>query len=220
MIWIIFAGADDIGLGRRAVDADILKRVGKGLGQERFARLAQAAAPDVETDRRRRILRAGLHRRAGRGYDQQAVARDGEFACVSGARVAAEQCDGASGGEIDAAPLEPRAHATRAFTIRAQNLLQAARIAVAACAQNGRIDSAGGIGCHQFAALHAFHVDDPHLVAGVDRNGDDAPAGHGETLLARSKGKHAGPHDERGPRGPGPENLVASNNQRCAPPFV
>jgi hypothetical protein len=60
----------------------------------------------VEADRRRRILRASFHRRAGRGYDQQAIARDSEFACVSWARVAAEQCDGASGGKINATPLK------------------------------------------------------------------------------------------------------------------
>ena len=138
-----FAGAHDIGLGGRLVDADILQRIGERLGQRRLVRHAQAAAPDVDADRRRRILRAGLHGLAGRGHDQQAIARDGEFARIAGAGFAAEQRDGAGAGEIDAAPLEPGADGTRAIAICAQNLLQAARIAIAAGAQNGRIDGAG-----------------------------------------------------------------------------
>ena len=90
-----------------------------------------------------------VHRLAGRGHDQQAIARDGEFARIAGAGFAAEQRNGAGFGKIDAAPLEPGADGTRAFAIRTQNLLQAARIAVAAGAQNGRIDGAGSISGHQ-----------------------------------------------------------------------
>ena len=93
----------------------------------------------------------------------------------------------------------------------AQNLLQPARIAVAAGAENGGIDGAGSISRHQLAALHAFHVDDAHMVAGVDRHGDGAPARHGVSLFARREG--AGPHDDRGPRRPWPDSLVAGQIQ-------
>ena len=146
---------------------------------------------DVHADRRRRILRAGRHGLAGRGHDQQAVARDGKFARIAGAGFAAEQRNGAGAGKIDAAPLKPGADGTRAFAIRTQNLLQAARIAVAAGAQNGRIDGAGGISRDQLAALHAFHVDDPHMVAGVDRHRDGASAGHRVALFARVGARRA-----------------------------
>ena len=156
---------------------------------------------------------------AGRGDDQQAIARDGEFARISGAGVAAEQRDGAGGGKIDAAPLEPGADGTRAFAVPTQNLLQAARIAVAAGAQNGRIDRAGSVSCHQLAALHAFHIDDPHVVAGVDRHRDGASARHRVALFAGSERSRAGPHDDRGPRWPWPDNLVARHIQGCAPSF-
>ena len=76
----ILAGANEIGLCRRLIDADVLKRVGERLGQQRFVRRAQARAHDVKADRRRRILRAGLHRRTRRGHNQQTIARDSEFA--------------------------------------------------------------------------------------------------------------------------------------------
>ena len=75
----IFAGAHDVGLRRRLVDADILKRIGERLWQVGFARATKPAAKHVEADGRRRILRAGFHGGAWRGHDQQAVARDGEF---------------------------------------------------------------------------------------------------------------------------------------------
>ena len=80
---------------------------------------------------------------AGRGDDQTAVAGDGEFAFVPGAGVAAEQRDGAGAGKIDAAPLKSGAHGTRAFAVSAQDLLEPARIAIAARAENGGIDNAG-----------------------------------------------------------------------------
>ena len=76
----IFAGANQIGLGRRPVDADILNGIGQRLGQVRLMRRANAAPPDVKPDRRRGILRADIHGAARRGDDQEAVAGDGEFA--------------------------------------------------------------------------------------------------------------------------------------------
>ena len=54
----------------------------------------------------------------------------------------------------------------------------------------GSVD-AGGIDGNDFASLHAFQVDEPKLVAGTNRNRDDAAAGHGVALLARRKGSRA-----------------------------
>jgi hypothetical protein len=42
--------------------------------------------------------------------------------------------------------------------------------------------------CRQpLATLPAFHVDEPHMIAGVDRNGDYAAAGDRIAFFAESK---------------------------------
>ena len=102
----IFAGAHEIGLGRRLVDADILNGIGQRLGQVRLVRRANAAPPDVKPDRRCGILCADIHGATRGCDDQEAVAGDGEFAGCPRSRVAAEQGDGAGFGKIDAAPFE------------------------------------------------------------------------------------------------------------------
>ena len=42
MIWIYSPARDDIGFGRRAVDADILQGVGERLGQRGLVRWSEA----------------------------------------------------------------------------------------------------------------------------------------------------------------------------------
>ena len=104
----IFAGTHDIGLSRRVVDADVLQR-------DRPAALAGGFRSRGRMRLRNTWRRIGVAvscapasiAHAGRSHDQQAVARDGEFGCVPGAGVAAEQRDGAGAGEIDATPLKP-----------------------------------------------------------------------------------------------------------------
>ena len=173
----------------------------------------------MKADRRRRILRACLHRRARRCHDQQPIARHGEFGCIACAGLSAEQGNGARLGEIDAAPLEPGADRTRAFACPAQNLLQPARIAAAACTENGRVAGAGGIDSHKLTALHAFDIDEAQAVTGVDRHGDGPAARHGVALLAGSEREDTRPLDGRRPRRSRPDTLVAGKNQHFAPLF-
>ena len=79
-------------------------------------------------------------------------------------------------------------------------------------AQDGRIDGAAGIDGDQLATLHAFNIDEPQTVAGVDRHGDSPAAGHGVALFAGSEREDAGPLDGRRPRRSWPETLVAGKN--------
>jgi hypothetical protein len=55
-----------------------------------------------------------------------------------------------------------------------------------------RASSVSSSGDHDLATLHAFHVDKPHAIAGVDRNRDDASTGRGVALFARRERAHAG----------------------------
>ena len=112
-----------------------------------------------------------------------------------GPELAAEQRHGAGAGEIDAAPLKPGAHRPRAFARPAQDLLEPARIAAPAGAEDGGIDDAGGIGGHQLASLHAFDIDEAQAVAGMNRHGNGAAAGHPIALLAWSERAHARPQN-------------------------
>ena len=129
-----------------------------------------------------------------------------------GTGVAAEQRNGARARrDRRRAAQARRARNARFRSCSAQNLLEPARIAIAAGAENGGIENAGGIGRHQLAALHALHVDNAHTVAGVNRNGDGAPARHGVALFTRRE--RAGPHDDRGPRRPWPDGLVTGQSQ-------
>ena len=86
-----------------------------------------------------------------------------------------------------------------------------------ASAQDGRIDYAGGIGGYQLATLHAFNINEPQPVAGVDWYGDSPTAGHSVALFAGSERKDAWPLDGRRPRRSWPDSLVAGKNQRSAP---
>ena len=122
--------------------------------------------------------------------------------------------------EIDAAPLEPGADGMRALSlVSAQNLLEPARIAVSASAQDGRIDYAGGIGGYQLATLHAFNIDEPQAVAGVDWYGDSPTAGHSVALFAGSEREDAWPLDGGRLRRSWPDSLVAGKNQHVRSAF-
>ena len=116
-------------------------------------------------------------------------------------------------GKIDAAPLKPGVDRPRAFAIPTQNLLEPARIAVAACTEDGRVAGAGRIDGDKLATLHALDIDEAQMVAGVDWHGDGATAGHGVALFAGSEREDAGPLDGRRPWRSWPEDMVAGKNQ-------
>jgi hypothetical protein len=59
----------------------------------------------------------------------------------------------------------------------------------------------------------AFHVDEPHMIAGVDRNGDYAAAGDRVAFFAESKRAEGGPDDRRRLRRTWAERLWAGNFQ-------
>ena len=69
------------------------------------------------------------------------------------------------------------ARTARALSPLRQDVPEPARIAIASRAQNGRIDSARGVGGHDLARLHALDIDKLHPVAGMDRDGDRASPG-------------------------------------------
>ena len=165
----------------------------------------------MHADRRRRVLRARVHWHAGRRHEQQAVAGNGEFGFVPSTGVAAEQRNRPRRAEIGTTPLKLAAHGTRAFAMLSKNLLQPARIAIAARAENCGIENTGGIGRHQLAALHPLHVHNAHTVARVNPKGDGARARHGVSLFTRREG--AGPYDDCGPRRPWPDGLVTGQSQ-------
>jgi hypothetical protein len=177
------------------VDTNILQRIGKRLGQDSLARRTQPRAHDVKTDRRGRVLRTRFHWRSWGCDNQDSIAVHREVAFVSGAGVAAEQCDGAGTGKIDAAPLESGPDAASTFAVSAQDMLEAARLAIASDTENAWVDSAGQVGGHDFARLQALNVDQLHPVAGMDRDGDRPSSGHRVALFARSEREQAGSPD-------------------------
>ena len=73
------------------------------------------------------------------------------------------------------------------------------------------------IGGHQLASLHAFDIDEAQAVAGVNRHGNGAAAGHRIALLAWSERAHARPQNGRRLRRSWPDTLVAGKNQLGAP---
>ena len=216
----VFAGAHEIGLSRRIVDADILQRIGKRLGQQRLVRRAHARC-------------AGC---AG-GSASPYPARRPPSATPGAATINSPSRDTVNSPVSPARDSPPNSVMARALarsmprrssparTERALSLVplricfSPARIAVAACTENGGIDGAGGIRSHKLAALHAFDIDEPQAVTGVDRHGDGASARHGVALLAGSEREDARPLDGRRPRRTWPDTLVAGKNQHFAPLF-
>ena len=80
MIWMYSPALDDIGLRRRAVDADVLQRIGERVGEdEAVLHGTRVGAMDAQLDRRGSVLRLWLHRAAGRRDDQDAIALDAKF---------------------------------------------------------------------------------------------------------------------------------------------
>ena len=198
----VFAGAHEIGLRRRAVDADILQRIGERLGQRRLVWPEDASALDVHTDRRRRVLRAGLHRRTRRSHEQNPVAGDGELRRSSRKGLAAEQGNGTGACEIDAPPRKSGAHRAHTLAVSAEGALEPTRIPVGADAKNGGIGLARFISRDKLASLHALDINKAHKVAGPNRNGNDAPARDGVALLAGCKRAQARLRDDGGLGGP------------------
>ena len=121
--------------------------------------------------------------------------RDREVAFVSGAGVAAEHCDGAGAGKIDAAPLKSGPDGASAFAVSAQDMLEAARLTIASDTENAWVDTAGQVGGHDFARLQALNVDQLHTVAGMDRDGDRPSPRHSVALFAGGEREQAGSPD-------------------------
>jgi len=193
----IFAGSHEIGPGRRPVDANFLQRISKRFGQDGVARRAQPRAHDVYTDRRGRVLRARFHWRSRGGDNHDGISADREVAFVSGAGVAAEHRDGAGAGKIDAAPLESGPDGASAFAVSAQDMLEAARLTIASNPENGRVDTAGQVGGHDFARLQALDVDQLDAIAGMYRDGDCPAPRYSVALFPGSEREQAGSPDGR-----------------------
>ena len=85
----------------------------------------------------------------------------------------------------------------RAFAGSAQDLLEAARLTIASDTENGRVDTAGQVGGHDFASLQALDVDQLHAIAGMDRDGDCPSPRHRIALFAGSEREQAGSPDGR-----------------------
>lgn len=146
------------------------------------------------TDQRGSIVSAYNHRLPRRGNDHESVTGSCQFSLVSGAGVTPEQRESTGAGKIDALAFEPGPHGTRIFAICAQNFAETSRIAVGAKAENGGIDATSDIDGEEFTRLQAFNVDEFYAIAGMDRDGNDAPAGHGVSFLTASEHTQGGPH--------------------------
>ena len=199
MIWMYSPARTDIGLGRRAVDADILHGSASGSGN--------GVSFGLRMRLRLMCTRIGVAvacAPASIGSAGAATSRRPSRETVNSAELpepgfAAEQGDGASAGKIDAATRKACARDARALAVGAQGALETGRVPVAADAQEWRIEMARRISRDKLASLHALDIDNAQMVPGPDRDGDDAAARHGVALLAGGERAQARLRDDGGP---------------------
>jgi hypothetical protein len=71
-------------------------------------------------------------------------------------------------------------------------MLEAARLTITSDTENAWVDTAGQVGGHDFARLQALNVDQLHMVAGMDRDGDRPSPPNSVALFPRSEREQAG----------------------------
>ncbi|MPL84472.1 hypothetical protein SDC9_30437 [bioreactor metagenome] len=181
-----FARLHHIGLGGCRFHPQIQKRIGERIGQREAARGARRGAGDLHRQRGCRVLALGIHRRARRGDDHDALALRGEAHGLAGARSGAEKPDGAGRAQVDPPALERTAQPGERGLARGEQVAQPVHRAIARPAQKAAIDPPVRMRGQQLGALPALVVGHLDPVACPDLEHERAATGHGVALLGRA----------------------------------